>query len=325
MLTNGWILALFAVSLTLVAGTTGILSLGHAGLMALGAYTSGLLTLKLGWPFETSFVAAGLVAAGLGTLLASPALRLKGHYLSIATLALGEIVNQTILNAEPLTNGALGLAGIPVPSIFGHSFNTTADFYYLSLAVLVVGVAVVVFGCAVAAGQDPAGAARGRSGRHSLGSTARTLQSRGLRYCRVLGGLGGRLVGSSLFVHQPRNLQHDVVDPWSDDGHCRRIGQRRRGRLGGSLLVVASGTAPSRGTVPTVALRPFAPFCFAVEAPRGPGVGMTLLETRNLSRSFGGVQAVVDLALTVGRGRSPRTHRTQRCRENDTVQPSCRR
>jgi branched-chain amino acid transport system permease protein len=142
VLTNGWILALFAVSLTLVAGTTGILSLGHAGLMALGAYTSGLLTLRLGWPFEVSFVAAGLVAAGLGTLLASPALRLKGHYLSIATLALGEIVNQTILNAEPLTNGALGLAGIPIPTVLGYRVSSASDFYDLTLAVLALGVAV---------------------------------------------------------------------------------------------------------------------------------------------------------------------------------------
>jgi len=143
VLTNGWIIALFAVSLTLVAGTTGILSLGHAGLMALGAYTSGLLTLRLGWPFELSFLAAGVVAAVLGTLLVSPALRLKGHYLSIATLALGEIVNQTILLAEPLTGGPLGLPGIPVPVVFGKAIATTADYYYLTLAVLAVGVSVV--------------------------------------------------------------------------------------------------------------------------------------------------------------------------------------
>jgi len=143
VLTNGWILGLFAVSLTLLAGTTGILSLGHAGLMAVGAYTSGLLTLRLGWPFEAAFLASGLVAAGLGTLLASPALRLKGHYLSIGTLALGEIVNQTILNAEPLTGGAMGLAGIPVPSFFGHPIASTADFYWLTLGALAVGTVTI--------------------------------------------------------------------------------------------------------------------------------------------------------------------------------------
>ena len=143
VLTNGWILALFAVSLTLLAGTTGILSLGHAGLMALGAYTSGLLTLRLGWPFELSFLTAGVVAAGLGTLLAAPALRLKGHYLSIATLAIGEIINQTILNADPLTGGAMGLSGIPVPKVFGLTIDTTPDYYWLTLAVLAVGVAAI--------------------------------------------------------------------------------------------------------------------------------------------------------------------------------------
>jgi branched-chain amino acid transport system permease protein len=140
VLTNGWIVALFAVSLTLVAGTSGILSLGHAGLMAIGAYASGLLTVRLGWPFEAAFVVAGLAAAALGTLIAAPALRLKGHYLSIATLALGEIVNQTILNAEPVTGGALGLAMIPVPSVFGWAVNSTPAYYWLTLGVLAVGV-----------------------------------------------------------------------------------------------------------------------------------------------------------------------------------------
>jgi branched-chain amino acid transport system permease protein len=143
ILTNGWIMALFAVSLTLLAGTTGILSLGHAGLMAIGAYTSGLLTVRLGWPFEAGFLLSGLVAAVLGTLLASPALRLKGHYLSIATLALGEIVNQIIVNADPLTGGAVGLPGIPAPTVAGIAIDSTPRYYWLTLGVLIVGAAFV--------------------------------------------------------------------------------------------------------------------------------------------------------------------------------------
>jgi branched-chain amino acid transport system permease protein len=145
VLTNGWIMALFAVSLTLLAGTAGIVSLGQAGLMALGAYASGLLTVRLGWPFEAAFVASGLVAAGLGTLLASPALRLKGHYLSIATLALGEIVSQLILNADPVTGGAMGLPGIPVPSIAGLKFDSTPKYYWLTLAALAIGAALTAW------------------------------------------------------------------------------------------------------------------------------------------------------------------------------------
>ena len=145
ILTNGWIMALFAASLTLLAGTAGILSLGHAGLMALGAYASGLLTVRLGWPFEAAFLCSGLVAAGLGTLLASPALRLKGHYLSIATLALGEIVSQLIVNVEPVTGGALGLPGIPAPSVAGIAIDSTAKYYWLTLSALVVGAALTAW------------------------------------------------------------------------------------------------------------------------------------------------------------------------------------
>ena len=143
ILTGAWIYALFALSLSLVSGTAGIMSLGQAGLMALGAYASGLLTLKAGWPFAASFLAAGLVAALVGSLLAFPALRLKGYYISIATLGIGEIVNQTILNWDSLTRGALGIAGIPAPRLFGREIASVGAFYYLSLAVLALSLAAV--------------------------------------------------------------------------------------------------------------------------------------------------------------------------------------
>lgn len=139
VLIGGWIMALFAISLTLVSGTAGIMSLGHAGLMAIGGYASGLLTLKAGWPFEIAFVAAGIISALVATLLASPALRLKGHYVSIATLGIGEIVNQVILNWDWLTQGAMGLPGIPAPKIFGLEIISTPAFYWLCLGVLLIG------------------------------------------------------------------------------------------------------------------------------------------------------------------------------------------
>jgi branched-chain amino acid transport system permease protein len=139
ILASGWIYALFALSITFVGGTAGIMSLGQAGLMALGAYASGLLSLKAHMPFAASFLCAGLAAAGIGSLLAFPALRLKGHYIAIATLGIGEIVNQVILNWDGLTGGALGLVGIPAPRLFGAEISTPKGFYYLSLGVLVVG------------------------------------------------------------------------------------------------------------------------------------------------------------------------------------------
>jgi branched-chain amino acid transport system permease protein len=147
ILAGSWILAVFALSLSFVAGTGGIMSMGQAGLMAIGAYASALLSLRLGWPFPAAFLASGFAAAAIGSLLAFPALGLRGHYIAIATLGLGEIVNQIILNWDSLTRGALGLAGIPAPRIFGLEVADVRGFYYLALAVLVAcGAAVFALG-----------------------------------------------------------------------------------------------------------------------------------------------------------------------------------
>lgn len=72
-LTNAWLYGLLALSLTLVAGTSGLMSLGHAGLLGIGGYASALLVMKLGWPIELALPAAGVFTAALGTLLILPA------------------------------------------------------------------------------------------------------------------------------------------------------------------------------------------------------------------------------------------------------------
>ncbi len=103
---------ILAVSLNLISGFTGQLSLGHAGFMAVGAYTSAVMTTKLGYSFPVA-VLSGCVAAGIaGILIGIPTLRLKGDYLAIATLGFGEIVRVILLNIE-YVGGAAGLIGIP--------------------------------------------------------------------------------------------------------------------------------------------------------------------------------------------------------------------
>lgn len=123
---------IFAVSLNLINGITGIFSLGHAGFIAIGAYTSVLLTLpvqqkemsylikpvippfdRIQLPFLPSVLIAGLAAAAFGYVVAAPSLRLIGDYLAIATLGLGETIRIIANNAWSITNGALGLKGIP--------------------------------------------------------------------------------------------------------------------------------------------------------------------------------------------------------------------
>lgn len=103
---------ILAVSLNLITGFTGQFSIGHAGFMAVGAYLSAVFTVKLGLPFISGILAGAIGAAILGFAIGLPTLRLKGDYLAIATLGLGEIIRITILNI-PYVGGASGLMGIP--------------------------------------------------------------------------------------------------------------------------------------------------------------------------------------------------------------------
>jgi branched-chain amino acid transport system permease protein len=137
-LINAWIFAMLALSLTLVAGTIGQVSLGHAALLAIGAYTSALLSLDLAVPVSISILCGGLMSAALGTILISPSFRLRGHYVSIATLAIGEIISLVILNWETVTRGPIGVSGIPPLALFGYELVGTSSIYWFSFAVMVV-------------------------------------------------------------------------------------------------------------------------------------------------------------------------------------------
>jgi branched-chain amino acid transport system permease protein len=141
-LTNAWLYGMLALSLTLVAGTAGQMSLGHAGLLAIGAYASALLALDLGLPVGMTILIAGVITATLGTLLTFPAFRLRGHYVTIATLGIGEIVGLVILNWEALTRGPIGVSGIPPLELFGLPLIETQSVYWLTLVIL-IGLALI--------------------------------------------------------------------------------------------------------------------------------------------------------------------------------------
>ncbi len=103
---------IMATSLNLILGYTGQLSIGHAAFMSLGAYSSALVTMHFGLPFIFSLLCGALFAAIFGVIIGIPTLKLKGDYLAIATLGLGEIVRIVFLNLG-ITGGAMGLRGIP--------------------------------------------------------------------------------------------------------------------------------------------------------------------------------------------------------------------
>lgn len=112
---------ILSVSLNLINGYTGQFSIGHAGFLAVGAYTGAIVTTKLGLPFELALVVGTICAAILGFLIGLPTLRLNGDYLAIATLGLGEIIRICILNIE-YVGGASGLMGIPRMTNFAWVF-----------------------------------------------------------------------------------------------------------------------------------------------------------------------------------------------------------
>ncbi len=137
VLTNAWLAAMLAISLTLVAGTLGQVSLGHAALLLIGAYASALLALDSGWPVWASVPAAGVLTALIGTALVAPAFRLRSHYVSIATLGIGEIVGLVILNWESLTRGPMGVTNIPPLAIGALDLDSPQAGYWACLVVLV--------------------------------------------------------------------------------------------------------------------------------------------------------------------------------------------
>ncbi|MET0519163.1 MAG: branched-chain amino acid ABC transporter ATP-binding protein/permease [Burkholderiaceae bacterium] len=135
------IYAIVLFGLDIVVGYTGQVSLGHAGLFGIGAYTAGVLITKLSLPLFLILPAAVLVTAGFGALLALPALRVTGPYLAMVTLAFGTIIQILINEMDFLTNGPMGIT-LSKPSLFGHALDETE--YYWLVAVLLLAALVFV-------------------------------------------------------------------------------------------------------------------------------------------------------------------------------------
>lgn len=125
-----------AVSLNLLTGCCGQISLGHGAFLGVGAYAAGALS-NAGLPFPLDMLAGGAAAALVGLFFGLPSLRLKGIYLAIATLAAQIILEYVFLHAESVTGGSSGLLVQPA-SLFGYAFDTDAAFFYPSLAMAVL-------------------------------------------------------------------------------------------------------------------------------------------------------------------------------------------
>ncbi len=135
------IYAILLFGLDIVVGYTGQVSLGHAGLFGIGAYTAGVLFLKVGAPFWVIVPASIAVTAVFGALLALPALRVSGPYLAMVTMAFGTIIQILINEMTFLTEGPMGLK-IPKPTVAGYKFDEQS-FYWVVTALLALSLLVV--------------------------------------------------------------------------------------------------------------------------------------------------------------------------------------
>lgn len=132
VLNNVGLYVLLALSLNVILGDAGLFNMGQAAFYAVGAYTAAILNTRLGVPVLWALPVSGLVAALFATLVARPVVHLRGDYLLIVTIGVGEIVRIALVN-DPLglTGGANGIFGIARPVLFGYRIRRPHEFLYL--------------------------------------------------------------------------------------------------------------------------------------------------------------------------------------------------
>lgn len=146
VMTIAMLYAVLAGSYDLTTGYTGPLTFCHGAFYGVGAYTSALLTLRVGFPFWAAFLTSGLLVFAFAVIVGYPALRLKGHYFAVTTFFFAHFMYLVLLNSQRLTQGPLGLRNIPPPGdFFGISFKTISSSYYLIFIFGIVAIGALYF------------------------------------------------------------------------------------------------------------------------------------------------------------------------------------
>jgi branched-chain amino acid transport system permease protein len=129
-----------AIGLNILVGYCGQLSIGHAGFIAVGAYTSAVLTTRLGVPFPVAFICSGLVSGCIGLVFGLPSVRVKGFYLAITTIA-AQFIIIWVVSHMGITGGFNGIAA-PYASLGGLTFRTQSSRFFLIMIITVICVFV---------------------------------------------------------------------------------------------------------------------------------------------------------------------------------------
>jgi branched-chain amino acid transport system permease protein len=200
-----FIFAIVGVALMLLIGYTGLVSLGHAAFLGIGAYVNAVL-LAQGFPFVVTLPLAGIVAGLAGVLIAIPTMRMTGLYLAIATLAFGGIIGTILQKWNAVTGGFDGFA-VPTPTLFGYPIQGATGIYYVSLAVL-----LFVLWLAVNLLRSPIGRAM-----VAIRDSEISAQSMGInlaKYKTIAFAISAGMTGlaGGLFAHYVRFLAPDAFD-----------------------------------------------------------------------------------------------------------------
>jgi branched-chain amino acid transport system permease protein len=199
------IYGIVGLGLMLLAGFTGQFSIGHAAFLGVGAYTQGVLT-NWGVPFPLAMICAAALAAAVGVVVGLPALRVKGIYLGIATLAFGFIVEEVFARWESLTGGNAGMH-VKAPAIFDWQVTSSEGFYIICLVAAVLVTLGVLNLLRSSTGRAFVAIRDSEISAQSMGINLARYKTLAFALSAALAGLGG-----ALYAHNLRFLSPDQFD-----------------------------------------------------------------------------------------------------------------
>ena len=199
------IYSVVGLGLMLLAGYTGLFSIGHAAFLGVGAYSEAVLT-NLGVPFPVSLALAAGVSAMVGVVVGLPALRVKGMYLGISTMAFGFIVAEVFARWESLTGGNAGMH-VKAPGIGAWKLDSGTEFYFLCLAVAVLSTLAILNLLRSPTGRAFVAIRDSEISAQSMGIHLARYKTLSFAISAALAGLGG-----ALYAHMIKFLSPDQFD-----------------------------------------------------------------------------------------------------------------
>ncbi|MCY7319610.1 MAG: branched-chain amino acid ABC transporter permease [Ramlibacter sp.] len=195
------IYGIVGLGLMLLAGFTGLFSLGHAAFLGVGAYTQGYLTTH-GVPFPIALAGAAALSAAVGVVVGLPALRVKGIYLGIATLSFGFIVEEVFARWESVTGGNSGMH-LKSPELFGVSLGSGQGFYFLCLLIAVFATLAILNLLRSPTGRAFVAIRDSEISAQSMGIHLARYKTLSFALSAALAGIGGALYAHKLMFISP--------------------------------------------------------------------------------------------------------------------------